>query len=49
MYIGLKNIVSSQNRINKKKEVKKEEIVIVTHTSHTKNRHIIGSYATLGI
>lgn len=28
MYIGLKNIVSSQNRLNKKKEVKKEEIVI---------------------
>ena len=22
---------------------------IITHTSHTKNRHIIGSYATLGI
>ena len=22
---------------------------ICTHTSHTKNRHIIGSYATLGI
>ena len=21
----------------------------ITHTSHTKNRHIIGSYATLGI
>lgn len=28
MYIGLKNIVSSQNMLNKKKEVKKEEIVI---------------------
>lgn len=23
--------------------------LIITHTSHTKNRHIIGSYATLGI
>jgi hypothetical protein len=22
---------------------------LLTHTSHTKNRHIIGSYATLGI
>ena len=22
---------------------------VITHTSHTKNRHIIGSYATLGI
>ena len=23
--------------------------ILNTHTSHTKNRHIIGSYATLGI
>ena len=23
--------------------------IFITHTSHTKNRHIIGSYATLGI
>ena len=22
---------------------------VISHTSHTKNRHIIGSYATLGI
>lgn len=24
-------------------------LIDITHTSHTKNRHIIGSYATLGI
>ena len=29
-------------------ELKKQDKNI-THTSHTKNRHIIGSYATLGI
>ncbi len=30
----------------RKREVEK---ILITHTSHTKNRHIIGSYATLGI
>ncbi len=31
------------------KIVLKRDGIIITHTSHTKNRHIIGSYATLGI
>ena len=26
-----------------------DTVDITSHTSHTKNRHIIGSYATLGI
>ena len=30
-------------------EVERVHGILDTHTSHTKNRHIIGSYATLGI